>query len=87
MKVKKFFLTPWKLGRGLLYGLCEPDTNAPEGMSYWIGLRILDANLRDIGAHKARITEELYMALHKEAKANFTTYAAAVSSKDRGWKP
>lgn len=87
MKVKKFFLTPWKLGRGLLYGLRKPDNYAPEGMSYWIGLRILDANLRDIGVHKERIAEELYLALLKEAKSNFSTYAADVSSKDRGWKP
>ena len=87
MKVRKFFLTPWKLGEGRLYVLREQDGNAPEGVSYWIGLRILDANLRDIGAYSARITEELYLALHKEARSNFSTYAASVCSKDRGWKP
>lgn len=87
MKVKKFFLTPWKTGKGRVYGLRKPDNNAPEGASYWIGVRILDANLRDIGAYSARITEELYLALHKEARSNFATYAASVSSKDRGWKP
>lgn len=87
MKVKKFFLIPWKLGEGRVYGLREPDTNAPEGMSYWIGVRILDEHLRDIGSHKTRIGEELYLALLKEARSNFSTYAVSVCGKDRGWKP
>jgi hypothetical protein len=82
---KKFYLTPWKMGIGRFFAIKETNSRG-NGYNYWAGVHEF-RGITVIAASHMRISEELYLALHKEAKSNFATYAAAVSNKDRGWKP
>lgn len=85
MKLKKFYLTPWKMGIGRFFVIKEENSGG-DGYNFWLGCSEFQG-VRVVGRSHTRISEELYLALHKEAKSNFATYAAVVSVKDRGWKP
>lgn len=85
MKSKKFYLTPWKMGMGRFFAIKEENSGG-DGYNFWLGSHEFQG-VRVIGTSHVRISEELYLALHKEAKSNFSAYAAAVTNKDRGWKP
>ena len=85
MKSKKFYLQPWRTGIGRFFAIKEENFNK-DGFNFWLGCAEF-RGVRVVSTSHMRISEELYLALHKEAKSNFATYAAAVSNKDRGWKP